>query len=363
LDDGHLMRTILFVLPNLEYRGAARQLSLLAAGLARESFRVHVAVLGLETPWAESLRGEGVEVEVLGWLRPFDVLPLVKLRRLVRSMRPDVLHVWGLAALRALVLTGSRPVNRLLISDALSFAQRLGWLDRWLLQRAEGVIAFGAAEGERYRWLGVADTRLTIVSPAMPIPMAPDKPAELPGMPTNDRVLLGLGPIEQHKGFREAVWAFDILHHLYEDVHLVLAGDGPDRSRVEQFARQIGVRKYVHFLGACGDLAPYLHRAEMVWVPSLRGGGVGAALEAMAVGRPVIASRLPDLAEIVVDGETGFLVEPNNKAALARQTRLLLDDPLRRQRMGEASRQRVREQFTVARLVETCARRYAEEKN
>jgi glycosyltransferase involved in cell wall biosynthesis len=86
---------------------------------------------------------------------------------------------------------------------------------------------------------------------------------------------------------------------------------------------------------------------------------VGAALEAMAVGRPVVASRLPDLAEIVVEGETGFLVEPNNKAALARQTRLLLDDPLRRQRMGESGRQRVREKFTVARLVETCARRYA----
>lgn len=357
------MRTILFVLPNLEYRGAARQMSLLAAGLARESFRVRVAVLGLETPWTASLRGEGVEVEVLGWLRPFDVLPFVRLRRLVRSLRPDVLHVWGVAALRAVVLTGSRPVNRLLISDALSFAQRIGRLDRWLLQRAEGVIAFGAAEAERYRRLGIADTRLTVVSPAMPIPTVSDKPADLPGMPTNDRLLLGLGPIEQHKGFREAVWAFDIVHHLYDDVQLLLIGEGPDRPRVAQFARQIGVQKYVHFVSMRDDLAPYLHRAEMVWVPSLRGGGVGAALEAMAAGRPVIASRLPDLAEIVVDGETGFLVEPNNKAALARQTRLLLDDPLGRQRMGEAGQQRVREQFTVAGLVEACARRYVGEKS
>ena len=84
-------------------------------------------------------------------------------------------------------------------------------------------------------------------------------------------------------------------------------------------------------------------------MPSLRGGGVGAALEAMAAGRPVVASRLADLAEIVVDGETGFLVEPNNKAALARQTRLLLDDPQRRRRMGEAGRQRVAEHFRVDR--------------
>jgi glycosyltransferase involved in cell wall biosynthesis len=355
-------RTILFVIPSLEYSGAARQLCLLAAGLPRESFRVRVAVLGRETPWVASLRGEGVEVEMLGWHRPFDVLPFVRLRRLVRSMRPDVLHVWGTTALRAVVLSGSRPAKQLLVSAALSFAHRMDWLNRWLIAHAGGVIAFGAAEAERYRRLGVADPRLTVVSPAMPISAGLVEPPELPGVAVNDRVVLGLGPIEQHKGFREAVWAFDILRHLYDDVQFVLAGVGRDWPRVQQFARQIGVRDSVHFLGACVDMAPLLHRAEVVWVPSLRGGGVCAALEAMAAGRPVVASRLADLAEIVVDGETGYLVEANNKAALARQTRLLLDDPPRRHQIGEAGRQRVRQHFTVAGLVEMCARRYAGER-
>ncbi|MHB1423006.1 MAG: glycosyltransferase [Gemmataceae bacterium] len=352
-------RTILFVIPSLEYSGSARQLGLLAAGLPRESFAVRVAVLGTETPWVASLRGAGAEVEVLGWRRPFDVLPFAALRRLVRSTHPDVVHVWGAAALRGVVLTGSRPAARLLVSGALAFAQRTGRLDQWLLSRAEGAIAFGSAEAARYRHLGVAETRLTIVSSAMPSAVETVTPVELPGVKANDRVLLGLGPIERHKGFREAVWAFDIVRHLYDDVHFVVVGDGPDRRRVEQFARQIGVREQVHFAGRREETASYLHRAEVVWVPSLRGGGVRAALEAMAAGRPVVASRLPDLAEIVVDGETGFLVEPNNKAALARQTRLLLDDPERRRRMGEAGRRRVGEHFSVARLVETCARRYA----
>lgn len=357
------MRTVLFVIPSLEYSGAARQLCLLAAGLPRDSFRVRVAVLGMETPWALSLRGAGVEVEVLGWRRPFDVLPFVALRRLVRSMRPDVLHVWGAAALRAVVLSGSWPANRLLVSAALSFARRTCRLDRWLFTRAGGVLAFGAAEAECYHRLGVADTRLTVVSPAMPIPTGTVKAAELPGVTANDRVLLALGPIKQHKGFREAVWAFDIVRHLYDDVQLVLAGDGPDRQHVQHFARQIGMREHVHFLGACAETVPLLHRADIVWVPSLRGGGVCTALEAMAAGRPVVASRLSDLAEIVVDGETGFLVEPDNKAALARQTRLLLDDPPRRQQMGEAGRQRVQRHFPLTGLVEACARRYAGEKN
>jgi glycosyltransferase involved in cell wall biosynthesis len=351
------VRSVLFVIASLEYSGAARQLSLLAAGLPRESFQVRVAVLGTETPWVESLRGEGVEVEVLGWRRPFDVLPFLALRRLIRSMRPDVLHAWGASALRAVILTGSRAKN-LLASAALSFAQGTSWVDRRLLTRLGGVIALGAAEAERYCRLGVDSAKVSVASPAVAVPTAAVKPAELPGVAATDRVLLGLGPIEQHKGFREAVWAFDIIRHLYDDVHLVLAGDGPDRPRVEQFARQIGVRDHVHFMGRCAETASLLRRVDIVWVPSLRGGGVGAALEAMAAGRPVIVSYLPELVEIVVDGETGFLVEPNNKAALARQTRHLLDDPQRRQQIGERGQQHMREKFTVNRLVQVCAQRY-----
>jgi len=355
-------RTVLFVIANLEYSGAARQLSLLAANLPRESFRVRVAVLGTETPWVASLRGQGVDVEVLGWRRPFDVLPFMALRRLVRSMRPDVLHVWGTTALRAVKLTGSRTKN-LLASAALSFARQTNRVDRWLVTRSEGVIAVGAAEAERYRRLGVPEAKTTVVSPAMPVEAVAVKSVELPRVKTNDRILLGVGPIEPHKGFREAVWAFDIVRHLYDDVHFVMIGDGSDRQRVEQFARQIDVRDHVHFLGHCTETASYLRRADIVWVPSLRGGGVCAALEAMAAGRPVIASRLPDLTDIVVDGETGFLVEPSNKAALARQTRLLLDDPSRRQQMGQSGQQHVRRHFSVDRLVEACTRRYAEEQS
>ena len=83
----------------IQRRGPATES--VGGGLPRESFRVRVAVLGTETPWVESLRGEGVEVEVLGWRRPFDVLPFLALRRLIKSMRPDVVHVWGATALRA----------------------------------------------------------------------------------------------------------------------------------------------------------------------------------------------------------------------------------------------------------------------
>jgi glycosyltransferase involved in cell wall biosynthesis len=171
-------------------------------------------------------------------------------------------------------------------------------------------------------------------------------------------VILGVGPLERHKGFRDAAWTLDILNALHGNLHLVLAGAGPDRPRVEGFARTIGAGGRVRFLGPTADLGPWLERAEVVWVPSLRPGGVGAALGAMAAGRPVVASALPDLAEVVAGGETGFLVPPGDKAELARRTRRLLEDAGLRERLGEAGRRRAEEHFSARRLAEEAGRLY-----
>jgi glycosyltransferase involved in cell wall biosynthesis len=76
-----------------------------------------------------------------------------------------------------------------------------------------------------------------------------------------------------------------------------------------------------------------------------------AALEAMAAGRPVVASNLPGLAELVADGETGLLVPPDDKLALARASRVLLEDEPRRRRMGEAARERARTRFPLSETV------------
>jgi glycosyltransferase involved in cell wall biosynthesis len=325
---------------------------LLASGLPRDAFQVRVATLNTATPWTDSLAAAGVAIDVLGRRRPFDVLPFLALSRLVRSIRPDVVHVWGAAALRAVVLSGSCKARCLLVSKALPPTRPPGALDRWLLGMAGGVIAFGATEAERYHRHGMA-----VVSLGMDVPAQTVKPAELPGVPAGDRVIVGLGPIEPYKGFRDAVWAFDILRHLYSDVHLVLAGTGSYRPRVEQFARRIGVLDRVHFIGAFAGAAPLLQRADLVWVPT-RHGGVCAALEAMAAGRAVVGLQSPALSEIIVPGETGFLVEPGNKAALARQTRLLLDNPAERRRLGEAGKQRVIEHFSATQLIEACGRLY-----
>jgi glycosyltransferase involved in cell wall biosynthesis len=349
---------IQFVIPSLDYGSAARQLTLLAAALPRDHFDVRVAVLGVSSPWAEELRAAGGAVELLGRRRPFDIRPFFVLRRRIQSFRPDFVHVWTRTALHAVVLSGPLPPWRLIISAALPPGGAPDFLDRWLLRRARMVVALGSAEEARYHRLGASEKRLAVLAPAAEKPGKVTASPDLPGVPPNAPVILGVGPVEMHKGFREAVWAFDILAQLYPDVHLVVAGDGRDRARVAAFARAIQVERRVHLLGPVADLAPWRARATVAWVPSLREGGRCAALEAMAAGLPVVGTRVPALTELVEDGVTGFLVAPGEKEELARRTHRLLRDGELHRRLGSAGRERVARHFSAARLAQDAASLY-----
>jgi len=163
--------------------------------------------------------------------------------------------------------------------------------------------------------------------------------------------------LEPGKGIKDAVWAFHILGFLYPDLHLVLVGHGPEGDRLSRLAGTLFPERIVS-LASRAEYGKILARVDVVWVPSLQPRGFNVALEAMAAGKPVVASRLPGLTEIVQGEETGFLIHPGDKVSLARQTRRLLDDPDRRRQMGEAGRRRALDQFSLNSLAQAYMKVY-----
>jgi glycosyltransferase involved in cell wall biosynthesis len=349
-----MMRRILYLTPGTEPDGAATQLALLCRGLPRDQFNLHLCTLGSDETLGPALRRSGVARTALGWTRLLDPRPLWRLRRLVRAFQPDLIHAFRPVSLRALALAVGRPPCPLVVSRP--GGKDLGRLDRWLLGRADRVIVEGNAAADRCLKNGVAASRIALIPPGVELPEQPGEAFAEEGKP--GRALLCAGRFEPHKGYREAMWAFDILRYIDEDLRLVLAGDGPYRARLEQFARRSRVAEHVDFAGLRGDLNRLMATATVVWIPSLADGGVSVALEAMAAGRPVVASRLPGLAEVVSEGETGLLVPPGDKVALARQTRRLLGDEALRIRLGEAGRARAARHFAASVLVERTAALY-----
>jgi glycosyltransferase involved in cell wall biosynthesis len=125
-------------------------------------------------------------------------------------------------------------------------------------------------------------------------------------------------------------------------VQFIIAGDGPERENLEKNSSQ-----NVTFLGFVKDIPNLLAQADILCVPS-RSEGLGlAALEAMAAGVPVVASRVGGLPEVIRDGETGLLVPPEDSEALHLALKTLLDDPERRKSMGAAGRKRAEALFSV----------------
>jgi glycosyltransferase involved in cell wall biosynthesis len=348
---------VLFVIPDLEPGSAAAQLAQLVRALPADRFHCRVFALG-HAEWAPRLREAGAEVDAPGSGRFLDLRSLARLREVVRSFAPAVLHAWRPAGLRAAALSGFR--GRLVASPLPRPGEErswLRWLDARLLRKADRVVAFGAVDAARCANRGVDGGRLVRVEPGIGEVSLPP-PAAIPGVPAGGRVVLCAGRLEMHKGFQEAIWALDILRYAHADLHLVVAGAGPDRPRLERFTDSLRVAGGVHFAGPVGDVFPLMSRAEVVWAPGRTETGTQVVLEAMASGRPVVAADRPRLAELVREGETGFLVPPGDKTALARQTqRLLTDAPLHRQ-MGEAARRRAREHFAAKDLAERCARVY-----
>ena len=140
------------------------------------------------------------------------------------------------------------------------------------------------------------------------------------------------------------------LAELPDDVRLAALGEGPERARLEALARDLGVGERLLLPGRVGDVGAWLRRADVVVHPARWEGFGLALLEAMLAARPVVASAVSSIPEIVADGETGVLVPPNDVPALASALGELLEDPARAERLGQAGLARARSEFSVERM-------------
>lgn len=135
------------------------------------------------------------------------------------------------------------------------------------------------------------------------------------------------------------------------DVCLCLVGDGPDRPEAERLAAELGIADRVIFIGYKRDVAPYYAAFDAFFLPSANEGTPVVAIEALAAGRPVVASRVGAVADVVDDGETGFLAAAGDVDGFAAHLEALAREPELRGRLSALGRERVLARYSVGRLV------------
>jgi glycosyltransferase involved in cell wall biosynthesis len=133
---------------------------------------------------------------------------------------------------------------------------------------------------------------------------------------------------------------------------LCMVGDGPDRVQLERRAHELGIMREVLFLGYQEEVASFYAAFDALVLPSSNEGTPVSAIEALAAERPVVATRVGGVPDVVRDGEDGFLVEAGETGDLADRLEQLARDPELRERMGRQGRERVLPRYAVDRLVE-----------
>jgi glycosyltransferase involved in cell wall biosynthesis len=345
--------------------GSERHLLALLPALAARGLEVQMVGLddprGDPEPFYAALAAAGIPCFRLPCPRDLDPLLPLRLARLVRRLRPDLLHTHLVHAdlYGALV-----PVARVVSSKHNPDPFRAGALrplERALARRARRVIAISRSLARfLVERVGIAAHRIEVVPyglDALPPPWAENPPLPLPpGAP----VLLAVCRLEAQKGLDTALRALALLRRHDPSPVLLVLGEGPQRPVLERLAHDLGLDDAVLFPGRVGDVAACYRQADVVVHPARWEGFGLAMLEAMLAARPVVAAHAGSAPELVVDGETGLLVPPDDPPALAAALSELLADRERAARYGRAGRERARREFSVARMVESTLAVYRE---
>src|SRR5262249_41276995 len=156
----------------------------------------------------------------------------------------EIIHTWRRPALRFAAAAALRTSCRLVASPFSvrhECHSKIGKADGWLLRRAWAIIATSQSEADLLKPHRISGERLFVVPPAVKVaesgPLPQISLSDQLGLPKGARFIVCVGPLEAQKGYLDAIWAFDILKFLYADLHLVIAGEGPDRERLERFVR------------------------------------------------------------------------------------------------------------------------------
>jgi glycosyltransferase involved in cell wall biosynthesis len=285
---------------------------------------------------AARLSAAGLEPAELGFGGPFDLRTGPGLRRLLARFGPDVAVAWMNRANRFM------PRGRLLGGPWPLVGRLGGYYDLRYYRRCDHLV--GNTRGLR-DWIigqGWPAARAHVV-PNFAKDFAGCLPAALPAPPGAPR-LLALGRLHRNKGF-------DLLLHALARLpgaHLSLAGEGPERAGLERLAHGLGLAGRVAFLGWRRDVGALLAACDLLVCPSRHEPLGNVVLEAWSARRAVVAAAVQGPAELIVPGETGQLVPPEDPPALATAIAMLLDDPARASALGQAGRAVFEQQYSEA---------------
>jgi glycosyltransferase involved in cell wall biosynthesis len=308
-----------------------------------------------DSPLGVKAAGLGVKVRHLSAFGDMDPRIYLQMQRQLRDLKPDIVHLhsrrgadtWGAVAAR---MAG---VPHVVMSRRVDDPPGAGYIRRmkygpW----CDHIVAI--SEGIRcvlLQW-GVPPSKVSCVRSAIDLSpfhrdTDPDGIRRRFGIPLGAPLVITMAQLIPRKGYRVLLEAVPAILKRIPETRFLLCGEGPDRPHLQRIIRERGLSSSVQLAGYVTDTPSLLEAADVVVHPALREGLGIAILEAMGMGKPVVASAVGGIPEAINPPETGQLVPPNDPAALSDALLLYLANPSLRLRVGRAASERIRREFSV----------------
>jgi L-malate glycosyltransferase len=323
--------------------------------------RGHRAVL-VAHPDGELARraAEGHDLVLLAPAHEMDFAAAFKLKRVIREYAPDIIHAHDPHAVSmASMALSTLPAAK---SPALAIARRVDFhlkrnaFSRWKYKQVDAAICSSDAIRRMVIEDGIAEDRAFTVYEGIQVEaIASQIPADIHKelwLPAGAPVVGNIAALVAHKGQRHLVDAAPAIVRARPDTQILIFGEGELRPALQRQIKHLGLEHSVKLVGFRPDILSLLGGLDVFVMSSLTEGLGTSILDSMAASRAVVATTAGGIPEIVVNGETGLLVPPGHAPPLAEAIIALLADPARRQAMGAAGLARVREHFTVERMVD-----------
>ncbi len=349
------------------WRGGQNQVLLTVNGL--RSIGERAALVAHPDGELRRRAAEGLELIPMAPRTEMDLTAAWRFSRVIKRLAPDVIHAHdphGVAMASLALSLGSSTAQgrapRLVASRRVDFHLKGNSFSRWKYRQVDAFIAASEAIRQMLVADGVPAERSVTVHEGIDVDHVVAAPPvnvhEAFWLPHQAPVVGNVAALVPHKGQRYLVDAAHLVVQSVPDARFIILGEGELREHLQKQVHEHHLEKHVLLPGFRTDVLGCIKGFDLFVMSSVTEGLGTSLLDAMACGRPIVATRAGGIPEIVEDGVNGALVPPRDAASLAAAIVRALNDEGWRRRMGEAGLARVRERFTVDRMVEQTAAVY-----
>ena len=366
---------IVYVITSTGVGGAEKILYHTIRGIDDNKYTVLLCTLKKKGVISKELEKHGVSVHCLklsekeglaGWFS--SIMVLFRLFLYLREQRPTIIHSFLFRANILTRIAGCLTGVPVIISSTRVMGGEKGYYH--LIERVTSFMVdrYIAVSGSVKRYIiqksKVHDGKVSIIYNGVKVKNNSTSSMQNMkmyfGIEDEDNIIITVGRLHKQKGYSYLFHAISMVEKEMPRLKLLIIGEGEDENNLKDLAESLDLNNKIIFAGLRYDVEKILPMTKIFILPSLWEGMPNVLLEAMAAGKPVIATEVGGVPEVVLHGKTGILVPPEDSDAIANAMRYLLQDELKAKKMGEAGRLRVEEHFTIAGMLERTEDLYQE---